>query len=335
MMKKTLRIAAAVLAIVMLLTAAVSCRSKQEKQEQRVVGTCGGFEVLYEELRYVTLTYKEMFESTYGEGIWDTPESAEKYRAELEETVMAMLRNNYAVLAACAYYMPDATLDNDTIQKAVDREVEDARAEYGGDAEFEKAMEEMHMTEHFLRFCIGVAELENELKFVLTDDLGIIESEEDAFAAWLDEGNCVYVQHVFIRNDEGDEPSANLELAQEVRRMLIQGTDIGEIINSSVNEDTTNTAPYFLVRDVYTQELEDAALSLHEDGAVSRVADSGEGYYVFQRIPYEKSLLTKQIPELLYSWQWARVEDLVNGYKEDLKVELNEYGKSLDLLTIE
>ena len=60
MMKKILRIAAAVLAIVMLLTAAVSCRSKQEKQEQTVVGTCGGFDVLYEELRYVTLTYKEI-----------------------------------------------------------------------------------------------------------------------------------------------------------------------------------------------------------------------------------------------------------------------------------
>ena len=84
MMKKILRIAAAVLAIVMLLTAAVSCRSKQEKLEQTVVGTCGGFDVLYEELRYVTLTYKEMFESTYGKGIWDDPESAEKYRAELE-----------------------------------------------------------------------------------------------------------------------------------------------------------------------------------------------------------------------------------------------------------
>ena len=85
MMKKTLRIAAAVLAIVMLLTAAVSCRSKQEKQEQRVVGTCGGFEVLYEELRYVTLSYKDIFAATYGEDIWDNPETAEQYRAELEE----------------------------------------------------------------------------------------------------------------------------------------------------------------------------------------------------------------------------------------------------------
>lgn len=334
-MKKTLRIAAAMLVTVMLLTALSGCRSKEEKQEQRVVGTCAGYDVLYEELRYVTLTYKRMFESTYGEGIWDDPATAEQYRAELEETVMRMLCNNYAVLAACAYYMPHASLDNKTIEAAVDREVEEAIESYGGKTEFAKGLREEYMTEHFLRFCLGVAELENELLYVLTDDLGIIESDTEAFAAWLDEGNCVYLQHVFIRNDEGDDPEANRALAEEVRRMLIQGTDIGEFINSSVNEDSTNTAPYFFVRDVYIPEMEDAALALHEDGAVSRVADSGEGYYVFQRLPYEKSLLTAQLPTLLNSWQWAKVEDVVNEYKKDIKVEFNEFGASIDLLTIE
>lgn len=335
MMKKTLRIAALMLAIVMSVAVFAGCRSKQEKQEQQVVGTCAGFDVLYEELRYVTLTYKAMFESTYGKGIWDDPETAETYRKELEETVMAMLCNNYAVLAACAYYMPDISLDNKTIEEAVDLEVEAAREEYGGKDGFAKAMQEMYMTEHFLRFCIGVAELENELMYVLTDDLGIIEDDTAAFEAWLDEGNLVYVQHIFIRNDPGDDPEQNRELAEEVRRMLIQGTDIGEIINGSINEDASNTAPYFMVRDVYTEELESAALSLHEDGAVSRVADSGEGYYVFQRLPYDKSILKGQIPTLLNSWQWAKVEDIVNEYKKDLKVELNEYGLSIDLLAIE
>ena len=101
MMKKTLRIAAAVLAIVMLLTAAVSCRSKQEKQEQRVVGTCGGFEVLYEELRYVALSYRDIMENHYGEGIWDDPTTAAQYLPELTEYVMNNLTANYAVLSHC------------------------------------------------------------------------------------------------------------------------------------------------------------------------------------------------------------------------------------------
>ena len=107
------------------------------------------------------------------------------------------------------------------------------------------------------------------------------------------------------------------------------------MINSSVNEDTSNTTPYFLVRDVYVAEMEDAALGLHEDGAVSRVVDTGDGYYVFQRLPYKASLLTSQIPTLLTSWQWAKVEDVVNGFKEDLRFEPNEYGAGLDLLAIQ
>ena len=311
-------------------------QEKQEKQEQKVVGTCAGYDILYEELRYVTLTYKDLFESTYGEGIWDNPETAERYRGELQETVMRMLCNNYAVLAACAYYMPDVSLDNQTIKQAVDREIEDAIEAYGGKQAFAEELKNLHMTEHFSRFCIGVAELENELMYVLTDDLGIIAyNDTEEFAAWLEEGNCTYVQHIFIRNDAGDDPEANRALAEEVRRMLFQGTDIGELINSSVNEDGTNTAPYFFVRDVYIPEMEEAALSLHEDGAVSRVADSGEGYYVFQRLAYEKAELTAQIPTLLHSWQWAKVEDEVNKFKKDLTVELNEYGLSIDLLAIE
>ena len=333
-MKKTVRIAAALMAVVILLSMSAGC-SSQKKLEQTVIGTCGGFDVLYEELRYVTLTYKDMYKARYGEGIWDDPTTAEQYRAQLEAEVMAVLCNNYAVLAACAYYMPGITLDEKSIKDAVDREVDAAKEEYGGKSAFEKELKKTYTTENFLRFCIGVAELENELMYVLTDDLRIIEDDAVKFLEWLGDGNCVYVQHVFIRNDEGDDPEANRELAEEVRRMLIQGTDIGTIINSSINEDTTNTAPYFLVRDVYVEELAGAALSLHEDGAVSRVADSGDGYYVFQRLPYEKTLLTGQVPTLLNSWQWAKVEDIVDGFKKDLKVELNDFGKSIDLLTIE
>lgn len=334
MKKKAIRIVAVWMSALILLSMTAGC-SSQKKQQQKVVGTCAGHDVLYEELRYVTLTYKEMFESTYGEGIWDDPETAESYRAELEETVLRVLCNNYAVLAACAYYMPDVSLDNKTIEAAVDAEIEAAKEEYGGKDAFEEAMEEMYMTEHFLRFCIGVAELENELKYVLTDDLGIIENDTAEFAAWLDEGNVVFVQHIFIRNDPKDDPEENRALAEEVRRQLLQGTDIGEFINSSINEDASNTAPYFMVRDVYTEELETAALALHEDGAVSRIADSGEGYYIFQRIPYEESLLTGQLPTLLNSWQWAKVEDLVGEYKKDITLELNEYGEGIDLLEIE
>ncbi len=309
--------------------------SSEKKQMQKVIGACAGYDVLYEELRYVTLTYKALFEDTYGEGIWDDPETAEQYRAELEETVWNMMLNNYAVLATVRAYMPDASLENEIIQKAVDREMDDAVTQYGGDKAFRDAMKEMFMTEHLLRFCLGVAELEQELLFVLADDLGLIENDRNEFRTWLNDGNLVYVQHIYIRNDEGDDPAANLALAEEARRRMILGEDIGSFIaDATYNEDTANTAPYFLVRDVYTKELEDAALSLNTVGAVSRVADSGEGYYVFQRLEYTATALEGQLADLMNSWQWAKMEAMVDERRADIALELNDYGKSLDLLEI-
>ena len=78
------------LALLLLLMSACS----DNRQDRKVVGTCAGYDVLYEELRYVTLTYKDMLEATYGEGIWDDPATAEQYRAELEETVFRVILNN-------------------------------------------------------------------------------------------------------------------------------------------------------------------------------------------------------------------------------------------------
>ena len=204
-MQKLKRAVLLLLTVALLSTALCGC---SDKKYQEVIGTCADYDVLYEELRYVTLSYKDMFESTYGKGIWDTPETAEQYREELEEVVWDMMLNNYTVLAACAYYMDQASINDDSIDDAVDAQVQDTINELGGKKAFQSSLEELHMTEHFLRFCLRVAQLENELLYVLSDDLGLIEDDLDEFITWLEDGNVRYVQHVYISNDPGDDKEA-------------------------------------------------------------------------------------------------------------------------------
>lgn len=331
---RSIRRFSALLLAVLLLFAATSCLSAEEKQNQTVIGTCAGTDVLYEELRYVALTYREIFESTYGKGIWEDPASAETYRGELEATVWDMMLNNYAVLAACAYYLPGYTIEEKEIQKAVDEQIEETRSAYESESDYLEALEAYHLTEHFLRFTIAVAQLENELFYVLTDDLGLIFNEPEPFMDWLDEGNFVCVQHIFIQNDPGDDPAANRAAAENVRDGLKSGKNISEYINSSVNEDLTNTAPYFLVRDVYTKELETAAFALNAPGDVSDVVETETGYYILQRQSYSDATLAAQAYSLLSSYQWAKVESFIEPYREKITLELNDYGKSLDLLEI-
>ena len=333
-MQKLRSILSILLAFILLFTVLTGC-SSQKKREQAVIGTCAGREVLYEELRYVTLTYKDIFAATYGEDIWNDPETAEKYRAELEETVWSMMLNNYAVIKACTFYMTEDAIDDPMIEEGVDEQMKEVIEQYDSKKLFKKELENLHMTENLLRFVLQVTLLENELLYVLTDDFSLIIDDLEEFSEWLDEGNFVYVQHIFISNDPGDDPEENRALAEDIRQRVLSGEEFTDFVGNKVNEDLSTLAPYFLVRDVYVEEMEDAAFSLRKVGDISDVIETADGYYLMMRMEYEEPTLLMQLEELLNSYQWARLEAEIETFREGLTIELNEYGKSLDLLTIE
>ena len=90
-MKKVL---ALFLSLIFVLTAFIGCSNepldkiKSTKQELSVVGTVGNNDILYEELRCLTLGFRDRMEWTYGDDIWKNAEKTEKYREQLEEYVM-------------------------------------------------------------------------------------------------------------------------------------------------------------------------------------------------------------------------------------------------------
>ena len=110
------------LALVLMLTALAGCTSRADRENQRVIGESGGFDVLYEELRFVTLLVKDAMAGEYGADIWKNADTAEQYRAELEERVMDKLRANYMVLATCAAY--GISTDSKEADNYVDRQID-------------------------------------------------------------------------------------------------------------------------------------------------------------------------------------------------------------------
>lgn len=334
-MKQFMRLLAFMLTVVMLFSVLTACSDEDAttEQEQKVIGTCAGHDVLYEELRYVTLTYKEKFEATYGAGLWENPETAAQYRQKLEETVWDLMRNNYAVLALCADYMDEDQMNSETIDEAVEAKITEMIEAYGSREAFEQELAARNMTEHFARFGFRVSILENELYYILTRDLGLIQNDQNAFADWLEDGNAVYVQHIYVSNDQGEDVAANRAKAEEARRQLIEGEKtVEQLIASSMNEDMHNTAPYYIVRDVYTEDMENAAFSLENDRDVSEVVETPDGFYVLVRMPESEATFVSKVPSLLQSYQWAKLEAMVEEKKATLSVELNEYGKTIDLI---
>ncbi len=334
-MKKRMRVLCVLLSVLLLLSM-LGCKSKQEKQNERVIGTCEGYDVLYEELRYVALTYRDLLEDQYGEGIWDNPETAEQHRAELEETVWRIMRNNYAVLATCAAYgLEKKDLESSEIKAAVDKSIQSAISAYGSKKAFREEIEQLYMTENLMRFTLSVAQLENELYYVLTSDLGVIMNSTDAFVDWLEQGNYVYVQHIFIENDKGEDVEANRQKAEQVRGELLRGEhDVAYYISNGINEDISNVTPYYLVRDVYTEAMEEAAFEMTEVGDVSSVVETDSGFYVLVRMEDDSQTFLSRLPSVFTSYQWAKMEELVEEKKQNVSIALNDYGKSIDLLTI-
>ena len=335
-MQKIKRVAVCLMAL-LLLTALFAC----SKKDREVIGEAVGCDVYYEELRFVTLSCKDELAAIYGADIWDTPESAEQYRGELEAMVWDRMLNNYAVLAACQKYgFAVEELENESIVEAVDKQIEETIEALGGKKEFQNALEASYITESFLRFTLAVEQLENELRYALID-AGVIEGKTEAFMDWMEDGNAVYVQHILIRNDAGDDPDQNRALAESLRAQLIAGeTTIDRLVgNASSNEDASNIEPYYIVRDVYDPTLEAAALVLERAGDVSDVVETDIGYYVFVRVEENVDegvnlTMMQKVDSLFYSYQWTKVEDLVQTQRATVKLELNDFGKSVDLLEI-
>ena len=136
------------------------------EEEARVVGTVSGFEVRYEELRYITLSNRADLDNKYGK--YDTLSDDDKaiYEAELEALVLEDVKSNYAVLALCQQYGVDA--DSRDADKYVKNSVADFIDEIGGKAKYKEWLSKNNLTDSFLRLMYRVAYLETALVDKLT-----------------------------------------------------------------------------------------------------------------------------------------------------------------------
>ena len=100
--KRILRTVSAMLLLIFFCSCLSACASRalpSAKGDLRVVGMVGEYEVLYEELRFLTLLHKDSLASRYGVNIWKNAEDTAKYLPELERLVYEDILANYAVLS--------------------------------------------------------------------------------------------------------------------------------------------------------------------------------------------------------------------------------------------
>lgn len=300
--------------------------------EMTVIGQCEGYDIYYEELRYLTLSYRDIMKNYYGDDIWNDPATAEQYLPELTEYVMNNLTANYAILAKCQPFGID--INHEAIQEAVQQSIDEIVDDLGGKKEYKEALKALYLTDHLVRFTVGADYCQTELMYSL-QDIDVIISKESDFLSYAQDGGFCAVYHIYIGNDEGDSVEENRARAEEVLAKIQNGTSFEQLIGSIYNEDVymTNT-PYYFTYGEYDQAYEDAAFAL-EIGEVSDIVETEDGFYILKRQPLDQDYLVANLQELMQRYQYAQVDLLIRDYQETIAVELNDFGKSLDLLAIQ
>ena len=319
----------------------------EDAKNKKTIGTFGEYKIPYEQLRFVTMTYKAELDARYGDGnaengtIWDDAATAEKYRAELEELVWGTIREEYAILQACnTYGIGKKVFDGDEIEDAVDLMIEQEIAQFSSRSEYEASLKEIYATENILRFKYALDEMKYLLRAAMKRE-GAFLADEAAFEEWLLDGNSAYVQHFLLYHEHDEEKEANRAKLEDARQKLISGEwTLTDCINHA-NEDLSNVSPYYLVRNVQKDIFVDAAVALENAGDVSEIIEVDGALYVFVRMEETPVLglngvtetpLSLKLTQLLSDYQWAIVGDVVEASKKNVKIELNDYGKGIDLV---
>ena len=325
------------LVTVMLLSCllAVSCSNKKELY-RTAVGNVGNYEVYYEELRWLTMQYKDLYESAYGKGIWDSAETAEYYRKSLEEDVYSSIIANYAVLTMCDD--EKLTLNGEklidinsrTVQGLVDDFVLGTVEDSGGRSNYLKELEKNYLTESLYRFITGVDLCEN-LLFKQYCELLLIDDSDAAAHEYITQ-NFIRTKHIYIQNDAKDNVEENRALAEAVRNKLLNGDDLDTLIaNYSEDGYMSTENGYYFTRGQYSETYENASFALGI-GNVSDVIETFSGFYVIVRLPLDTQYIMANLHSGLKDQYLLAVFDTyLNEFKKGLTFTPNEFGSGIDL----
>lgn len=333
------RILAISLAVLTLLCAVTGCSASRAlpstDEDLTVVGTVGEYEVLYEELRFLVLTYKQQLEAIYGEGLWESEALSAKYRNELKELVYNDIEANYAVLTLAAKEGISIEDYDDEVQEYMDSAMDE---DFGGDrAAYKDFLMAMSVTDHYLRFTAGVDAVYEDLYYAYlgTDRL---PDAEDTVKQYILQ-NFVYVASICLINKTDAESEENREKAEQYRAEVAGGADILDYVKYTLDLSPEHCFTYGQMDETFEKQ----AFALENVGDVSEVflgtadylGDTRSAWYFLQRFDLTADYVEDNYEILFDQYTSAKMNDYLTETKESLVFVPNDYCKSLDFLAIE
>lgn len=321
---------------------------KSSEDEAKVVGSVAGFDVKYEELRYITLLYRAELDSEMGKYETLSDDKKAEYEKALEDKVLYEIRSNYALLSLCEKYGVDT--DTRECRKAVNDSIESLVDELGGKKEYKAWLAENDLTDAFLRLMYKVNYLESALLEKLSADKTDIKyttANLDDFVEFvMEDESYAKVIHVFYPREHDLYAQRGTDMRSEAlaaynklcaakgdeERYEYMKSAIG--LAPAVSGYSTFGFGNYITYGQMPEAYETAAFSLGDYG-ISGIIEQEEGCYIIMRMPKDREEVAPHAYEYIEYYRYAVVKQLEDAQKEAIKFEGNEYFDSIRLVEIE
>lgn len=322
---------------------------RSSREDRRVVGTIDGHKVRYEELKYVTYVIKEQYREKYGENVWDSEESAAKYRDELTSDVIEALKEIYATVIACDEV--GVNVNNQEAKDFTDAQLEDIVAkDFSGDFDAYKSyLEKNSLTDAFMRFKTKTVYLDLQAKNKMIEDgndrikytdanaqqfINYVVSSDDFF-------RTIHIYYEKTGNAELD--AAKLSEAEAIANEIngISDTEekyekmkyyIGHVGDYRAGYVTDTRAGLYITEGVMGEAYDKAARSCEVYGV--SVAETEYEYFVVMRMPKSADDVKSNYDRIIGYYHEKIYFDYKNEIMSRVEFVGNEFYKSLDIVSI-
>ena len=320
---------------------------ERTEEEAKVVGQCAGYDVHYDEFRYITLLYRGELDAKYGK--YDTLSASEKaeYERELAEKVSAEINNNYVILSLCDKYGIDT--NSKEARNYVKESIEDLVDEIGSRDKYGEWLEENNLTDALVRFIYKVDYLESALLEELTingevveytaanlDDFVTFVMEEEIYAKVI---HVYYPREHFLYKDRGSSMELEVKAALDALSAAKSDKERYNVMKSLIG-----TAPYeqgysvegmgsYITYGQMHKDYEKATFALG-DYEISDIVELEEGCYIIMRMPKERDEVARKAYELVEYYRYAVLKQLKDAQEELVVFDGNEYFDGIKLIEI-
>ncbi|MBO5270646.1 MAG: peptidylprolyl isomerase [Clostridia bacterium] len=335
--RKYISLIALLLLFSMLLTVFTGCGYRKEREKERdlrAVGKVGKYTVTYDELFYLAMTYRDVMKGMYGEDIFDTEESREAYREELEELVYRNITANYAVFALAE----EIRYTEADVQEMVDDSMQSLVESLGGMHEYRKMLHENYMTDHFLRRNSAASILQSNILNSYVYYLGLIESDADKICEIIMKGSTyIRTRHIAIFKDNGKTNAENRQTMEHILAELAAGADFDALVETYGEDVNLTDDGYYFMRGEMQEAYEEAAFALSV-GETTGIVEGTDGFYIIRRLEKQREYVFLNCygegSPLYENYQKYTLVSMIDEQQATMDFVPNSYGASLDLTTL-